>query len=267
MARATIHLDPRAPRRKTGPPHRPEASDCPSLAHRSVLCSFFLHSVLSIAMPRRRRRSRASGVILTCGPSRTLAVSRGSRSTWRSDKRPRSITSVWSSGPCAVAARGAEAVRTAASRTPRDRAPPVRPEGVPPAVFPVPPVFPAPPVLPAPPAFPSRRNTRLPFSKASRAPRSLAMASTRFANAARSASFAMRTRSSRTPARRCASSSASTSRMSSATAGSAAIVLTRVLRPVRTGPIPPRPAHRGCRLRSRPDRRGRWRRSSGSRSA
>ena len=136
MARATIHLDPRAPRRKTGPPHRPEASDCRSLAHRSVLCSFFLHSVLSIVMPRRRRRSRASGVILTCGPSRTLAVSRGSRSTWRSDKRPRSITSVWSAGPCAVAACGAEAVRAAASRTPRDRAPPVRPEGVPPAVFP-----------------------------------------------------------------------------------------------------------------------------------
>ena len=261
MARATIHLDPRAPRRKTGPPHRPEASDCPSLAHRSVLCSFFLHSVLSIVMPRRRRRSRASGVILTCGPSRTLAVSRGSRSTWRSDKRPRSITSVWFAGPCAVAARGAEAARTAASRTPRDRAPPVRPEGVPPAVFP------APPALPTLSALPSRRNTRLPFSRASRAPRSSAMASTRFANAARSASFAMRTRSSRTPARRCASSSASTSRMSSATAGSAAIVLTRVLRPVRTGPIPPRPAHRGCRLRSRPDRRGRWRRSSGSRSA
>ena len=261
MARATIHLDPRAPRRKTGPPHRPEASDCPSLAHRSVLCSFFLHSVLSIVIPRRRRRSRASGVIRTCGPSRTLAVSRGSRSTWRSDKRPRSITSVWSAGPCAVAARGAEAARTAASRTPRDRAPPVRPEGVPPAVFP------APPALPTLSALPSRRNTRLPFSRASRAPRSLAMASTRFANAARSASFAMRTRSSRTPARRCASSSASTSRMSSATAGSAAIVLTRVLRPVRTGPIPPRPAHRGCRLRSRPDRRGRWRRSSGSRSA
>ena len=261
MARATIHLDPRAPRRKTGPPHPPEASDCPSLAHRSVLCSFFLHSVLSIVMPRRRRRSRASGVILTCGPSRTLAVSRGSRSTWRSDKRPRSITSVWVAGPCAVAARGVEAARTAASRTPWDRAPPVRPEGVPPAVFP------APPALPTLSALPSRRNTRLPFSRASRAPRSLAMASTRIANAARSASFAMRTRSSRTPARRCASSSASTSRMSSATAGSAAIVLTRVPRPVRTGPIPPRPAHRGCRLRSRPDRRGRWRRSSGSRSA
>ena len=142
MARATIHLDPRAPRRKTGPPHRPQASDCRSLAHRSVLCSFFLHSVLSIVMPRRRRRSRASGVILTCGPSRTLVVvSRGSRSTWRSEKRPRSITSVWSAGPCAVAARGAEAVRATASRTPRDRAPPVRPEGVPPAVFPAPRCF------------------------------------------------------------------------------------------------------------------------------
>ena len=268
MAHAAIHLDLRAPWRKTGPPHRSEGKH--PIARSLVRCSVphsFPYSVLSIAIPRRRRRSRASGVILTWGPSRTLAVSRGSRSTWRSDKSPRSITSVWPERSRTSAARGAEAARTAPSRPPRTRPLPALLEPAPPALLPAPAVFPAPPALPALAALPSRRNTSLPCSTAARAPRSSAMASTRFANAARSVSFAMRTRSSRTPAPSRASSSASTSRMSSAIAGSAAITLTRLPRPVRTGPIPPLPAHRGCRLRSRPDRHGRWRRSSGSRSA